>query len=225
MIDDDLHLGRKRSAREAGALYAVLATAMFPHMLRSRIFIAGDPVRTASNVLASETLLRLSVFGDIICEVAFLILGLSLYRLLGDARKRVARAMVAFVVVAVSIALLNCASELVALTLFKGGDYAQAMAWLECFNDGELIAGVFFGLWLFPFGMLVYSSGFMPKSLGIILMAGCFGYLGNSFIGLVLPSLVSMAAPAVALSAIAEFAALFWLLAFGARRPAAASEA
>ncbi|WBL44238.1 DUF4386 domain-containing protein [Algoriphagus halophytocola] len=39
------------------------------------------------------------------------------------------------------------------------------------------------GLWLFPFGYLVYISGFLPKLLGILLMAGCFGYLITFFGG------------------------------------------
>lgn len=50
---------------------------------------------------------------------------------------------------------------------------------LHQYNDGILLATVFWGLWLFPFGLLVYRSGFMPKLFGILLMLGCIGYLIN----------------------------------------------
>jgi uncharacterized protein DUF4386 len=35
---------------------------------------------------------------------------------------------------------------------------------------------------LLPFGYLVFRSGFLPRILGVLLMAGCAGYLVN-FIG------------------------------------------
>ena len=41
---------------------------------------------------------------------------------------------------------------------------------------GYLIAQIFFGLWLFPLGYLIFKSGYWPKVLGILflLMAGLF---------------------------------------------------
>lgn len=50
---------------------------------------------------------------------------------------------------------------------------------LHLYNDGILLATVFWGLWLFPLGLLVYRSGFIPKFLGVLLMFGCLGYLIN----------------------------------------------
>jgi hypothetical protein len=58
----------------------------------------------------------------------------------------------------------------------------QVMLHLNAYENGIQLISVFWGLWLLPFGYLVYKSGFLPKLLGILLMAGCFGYLVN-FIG------------------------------------------
>ncbi len=44
------------------------------------------------------------------------------------------------------------------------------------------MVSIFWGLWLFPFGYLVYKSGYIPKLFGVLLMLGCFGYLTN-FLG------------------------------------------
>ena len=40
-----------------------------------------------------------------------------------------------------------------------------------------LIARVFYGLWLVPFGLLAYESWLFPKALGVLLVAGGACYL------------------------------------------------
>ena len=37
-------------------------------------------------------------------------------------------------------------------------------------HNGYLVAQIFFGLWLFPLGLLAYRSGMFPRALGVILM-------------------------------------------------------
>jgi hypothetical protein len=51
------------------------------------------------------------------------------------------------------------------------------MLHLESFGNGNHINSIFWGFWLFPFGYLVFTSGFLPKFLCIFLMPGCVGYL------------------------------------------------
>ena len=46
---------------------------------------------------------------------------------------------------------------------------------------------IFWGLWLFPFGLLVYRSGFLPCFLGVWLILNCFGYVILSLIALLFP--------------------------------------
>jgi hypothetical protein len=48
---------------------------------------------------------------------------------------------------------------------------------LEAYGNGLLVSEIFWGLWLLPFGYLVFKSGFLPRVLGVLLMIGCFGYL------------------------------------------------
>jgi hypothetical protein len=216
----DLYQSRRRTARTAGAFYAVLALAMFPFMLRGSLLVAGDAAATASNILANTQLFRASIFGDLVCQVAFVFLALSLYSLLRDVRREPARLMVALVLVAVPMTMLNTGNELAALTLLQGNEPAQAMLFLDLFEDGTLIIGILFGLWLFPLGWLFFKSGFMPRSLGVLLMVGCFGYPANSIAGLVVPEWQAVLGNLVSVSAVAEFATVFWLLAFGVKRPA-----
>ena len=85
------------------------------------------------------------------------------------------------------IFFVNILSKFSILTLINKTDYleklgetelqTQVMFHIDSYYNGLEISQIFWGLWLFPFGYLVYKSGFLPKLLGILLMAGCFGYL------------------------------------------------
>ena len=56
---------------------------------------------------------------------------------------------------------------------------AMAMLFLDLRRYGYVI-GWIFGPWLFFFGLLVFKSGFLPRILGVLLIAACFGYLADS---------------------------------------------
>ncbi len=220
MNELQLYASRRKTARIAGALYLVLALAMFPDMLRKSLIVAGDAVATGRNILDNALLFRISIFGDLVCYVAFLFLVLALYSLLKDVQREVAQAMVALVVVCVAIAMRSVSNQLTGLALLQENNPAQAMLYLGMYQNGMVISEIFMGLWLFPLGWLFFKSGFMPKTLGILLMVGCFGYLADSFVGVVMPAWETLTAQGVMLPAIAELATVFWLLAFGVKHPA-----
>src|SRR5688572_30299006 len=97
----------------------------------------------------------------------------------------------ALAVVSVPIALVSLVNRLDTLSLLADAYYAttytpghlQATATLslDSYRNGVLVAKLFWGLWLLPFGYLVLRSGFLPKILGILLMLGCFGYTIDVF--------------------------------------------
>jgi len=78
---------------------------------------------------------------------------------------------------------------------------------------------LFWGLWLLPFGYLVFKSGFLPKLLGIFLMAGCFGYLINFIGGFLIPNYGDLGiSRMISLPAsIGEIGICLWLLIIGVR--------
>lgn len=114
-----------------------------------------------------------------------------LYKLLQSVSSSHAKLMVIFAVVSVPVSLVNLQNKLGVLPFINGEEYtdvysaqqlqSQVMLLLDRYDSGILIAQLFWGLWLFPFGYLVYKSGFLPKILGVLLIAGCFGYLINTF--------------------------------------------
>ena len=90
--------------------------------------------------------------------------------------------------------MLNELNQFAVLLLLNGADYmtpftaSQLPVFLGLHEYGICIAGIFWGLWLFPMGYLVFKSGFLPRILGILLIVGCFGYLIDSFAAFLLPN-------------------------------------
>jgi hypothetical protein len=54
---------------------------------------------------------------------------------------------------------------------------ANVMFFLHLHERGMQICHIFWGLWLFPFGYLVFKSKFLPRVLGILLVIAGIGYL------------------------------------------------
>ena len=60
------------------------------------MYVAGEPARTAENVLANSGLVRFSAMADLLQATVFVFLAMALYALLKDVNKNAARAMVEF---------------------------------------------------------------------------------------------------------------------------------
>ena len=84
-------------------------------------------------------------------------------------------------------------------------------------GQGLLTAQVFWGLWLFPFGICVMRSGFIPRFLGVLLMIAAFGYLGSSFSELVVPQYADAVERVTKVLTALELPIIFWLLIWGAK--------
>ncbi|NDJ33546.1 MAG: DUF4386 domain-containing protein [Chloroflexi bacterium] len=157
----------------------------------------GNAAATADNIIASEALFRLGMVSDLLGQVMFLGLALALYKLLKPVDPNHAAVMLAIVIVSIPIAMLNVLNNVAALLLLTHGNYltvlgaeqanALAMLFIDLKEYGVNLAGIFWGLWLFPFGYLVFKSGFLPKFLGILLIIGCFGYVVDFFIFFLVP--------------------------------------
>jgi len=193
-----------KTARVAGFLYLVLLPlGIFGMMIRQRLIVPGDAAITAHNIMASESLFRLSIVSALIVQLVNILVVLVLYKLLKPVNKNHALLMVIFFLVGVPIAMLNELNQFAALLLLSGADYltvftaGQLQALVPLFLDlhehGIMIAGIFWGLWLFPMGYLVFKSGFLPRILGILLIIGGFGYLIDSFAIFLFPSFKAIA--------------------------------
>ncbi len=189
--------------------------------------VHGDPAATAHNIAASGTLYRLGIFADLAGQTIFIFVALALYHLLKEVNHRHALLMLILLLVSIPISFLNELNSVAALTLARGADFLsvfderQRIALMRLFLNlrgaGFDVAEVFWGLWLFPLGLLVYRSGFIPRILGILLMVGCFAYLANSFTSLVLPQYEVAVSRWMSPLQLVEMLFMSWLLIMGAK--------
>lgn len=181
----------KKSARIAGFLYfIVVLTGVFSLAYVPKTLIDWDNASvTFHNIVSNETLFRFGIYSSIICYIAFLLLPIALYKLLHSVNELYARLMIILAIVSVPISFVNLQNKFSILSLISKEEYlsiysneqlqSKVMFYLNQYDNGILIVTVFWGLWLLPFGYLVYKSGFLPKILGMFLMLGCLGYLIN----------------------------------------------
>jgi hypothetical protein len=184
---------KNRISRISGLVYlGVVLTGLFSLMyVPNRLINYDNASITFQNLTNSETLFRFGIASGVLCYTFFLFLPLVLYKLLREINENVAKLMVVLAVISVPMYFLNVQNELTALSLIKTPNYlkvlnqqqiqSQVLFFINQYDNGMRLIHIFSGLWLFPFGYLVFKSNFLPKILGILLMLGCFGYLTNFF--------------------------------------------
>lgn len=222
----------KKAARIAGLLYLLfLVLGIFSFFyVPSKIFVDGNTTSTANNITAFESLFRIGIVSNLIGQIIFIFLVLALYQLFKSVDEKYARLMVILVFISIPVAFLIIFIQIAPLILLSGADFLKAfdpnqlnalmMFFLNLYNCGIIIVGIFWGLWLYPFGYLVFKSGFIPKILGVFLIIGCFCYLIDSFSFLLIPSYHDIISNFITIPmSIGEISMIFWLLIKGVNVP------
>lgn len=219
----------KKLARAAGFVYLIVViTGMYSlAYVPKKLIDWNNSAVTFHNISSFAFLFRLGIYSSVLCYIAFVFLPLILYKLLRGVNESMARLMVILALLSVPLSFNNLQYKYAALTLTENSSFLynakgeglqnSLMLALHHYNDGILLATVFWGLWLFPFGLLIYRSGFIPKYFGVLLMCGCIGYLIN-FTGNTLfedYSKIGVGKYVSVVPAIAEIGICFWLLFFG----------
>ena len=225
-----------KTARIAGFLYLLMIpTGVFSLIyVPGKLMVRGDAAATAANILASQSLFNINVVNGLISSILFLFVVLILYQLLKEVNKQHAALMVILVLVQVPLGIRDAMNQISSLELLRGEGFlsafdkpqrdALAMMFLDLSNKGIFPIELFWGLWLFPFGMLVFRSGFLPRFLGIWLLINGLAYVTISFTGMLWPQYVEIVNKIAFPTLFGEVAFPLWLLIMGARvHPLAAS--
>ena len=182
----------KKTARIAGLLYLLTSIpgAFSLIYVPSHFIVSGDAGGTADKILAGELVFRIGIVCEIVGFTGFIFVVRALYRRLQGVNKAQASLMVTLMLVSIPISLVNVLNEFAALLLVKGTAFlavfdkpqrdALAMFFLKLHFHGFMVAQIFWGLWLFPFGLLVMRSKFLPRILGAMLIIAAFGYLAGT---------------------------------------------
>lgn len=227
---------RKRTARLAGwfLLFGGITSPFSLIYLPKKLIVAGDATATANNVRALEQTLRIAITCDLAGAILFTLGVLSLYRLFKDVNNQQAVSMVVLWVVSVPIMFLNELNRIGALILVSdtgflsaftpGQTDALAMLLLKVFGQGIIVNQIFWGLWLVPYGILVYKSCFIPRAFGVALIIAGSAYVAASVTELLSPHYARLVTGWLLMLGIGEAPILLWLLVKGVRDPSTAEE-
>ncbi|ELR71527.1 hypothetical protein C900_02590 [Fulvivirga imtechensis AK7] len=188
----------KKTARLAGVLYLISAV-FAPFSLiyvPSKIIVSGDSTATAERMLANEMLFRTSIALSILSIILFLFVALVQYKLFEGVNRNLASVMALLVIIQVPVGFVIDILGITSLIIFKGeimndmvsGErHSIAMLLLKMSSNGNFILMTLWGLWLIPFGQLVFRSGFIPRIIGIYLIVNGITYIITSYTFILFP--------------------------------------
>jgi hypothetical protein len=207
-------------ARTAGLLYLLyMLTSVIANLFGKFVFVEA-PV-TIDHILTHVTQFRIGFVINLFSAVFFLIAAWALYVLLKPVNKDLALLFLLFNVAGFAVWLFSSLclfgslvilNEPEAIKAFQA-DQLQAMAvfFFGLYKTGVFIDQVPYGVWLFPLGYLVFKSKFLPKVLGMLLIADGICQFVYVCQRLILPDLAVIAYPCLVISFIAEVSLALWL--------------
>ncbi len=160
-------ISNKKIARVAGVLYLIY------------IVLFAFSTFIPQNILTQEELFRIANAMELVSTVFFLLAAWALFVLLKPVDKNLAFLFVLLNMIGVAVESVCVLIHYSALLTINGSEYLkaltreqlQALSTLMLNINGNIILVLFYGLWLLPLGYLVLKSGFLPKILGILLIA------------------------------------------------------
>jgi hypothetical protein len=228
MTDHTVETSPQVYARIGGVLYLILILAGMVGVIfvRGKLIVGGDPTATAQNIMASPLLWRLGIAGDLIMHVCDVPLMLVFFVLLRPVNKSLALLAVLFNLVQTAVLVANKLNLLAALFLLGNAEYLKAfephqlyaLAYLsiKLHDYGFGLGLIFFGFECLVVGHLIFRSGYLPKTLGVLMQIAGICYLTNSFALLLAPTFANAIFPAILVPAfIAELSLCLWLIVKG----------
>lgn len=177
------------------------------------VVVNGNASSTAHNIMANETLYRIGFALPLVAVGFHITWALLIYHLFRVVNRTINQ--LALLVILVGCAL-QAAAAVVYLSpvLYLQAGFTQFDGVLLLINLSRLTFDVyliFFGLWCVLLGYLIVRSTFMPRLIGVLLLADGLGWMTY-----LVPPFASAIFPAIAVVAgVAEFSLLLWMLIFG----------
>jgi hypothetical protein len=227
MEDHELQTSPQVYARIGGVLYLIIIVIGFcgEFFVREKLVVSGDVTATANNIMASESLWRITIAGALILLVCSIALTLILYVLLRPVNKTLALLAVFFNIVEFPIEAASKLCLFAALFLSGNADYLKAFEphqlhalvqiSLKLHDYGFGIDLVFFGFACLVYGYLLFRSGYFPRTLGVLMAIAGLSYLTNSFTLILAPAYAGTISPILVLALIGELSLCLWLMVKG----------
>jgi hypothetical protein len=210
-------------ARIAGAFYLIngMTYGYADGNIHGRILVAGNAAATAQNIIANGSVLRTCFAIELISAACYVVVTLLLFDLLKPVNKSIATlaaffSLVGCVVVALA-SFFTFAPLIIMSTPYLGVfkvEQLQSLALLSL-DLHAVVASmcmVFFGVYCFLTGYLIFRSKFMPRIIGVFM-----AITGVTYQLFLSPPLATHLFPSVIkpAGALGELSLILWLLIFG----------
>jgi hypothetical protein len=207
-------------ARTAGLLYLLyVITSVIANLFGNFVFV--DAPVAIDHIVTHAVRFRIGFVINLFSVVFFLLAAWALYVLLKSANKDLALLFLLFNVAGFAVWLFSSLCLFASLIILNEAETikafqpdqlnALAVFFFRLYKNGAFIAQVPYGVWLFPLGYLVLKSGFLPKILGVLLLADGICQFVYVCQRLILPDLGIIAYPCLVISFIAEVSLALWL--------------
>jgi hypothetical protein len=219
-------LAPARVARITGGIYLAYILASVLATMLGQIGM-GDAPQVYQAIVTNEASFRLGLVVALTSGFLFLMVAWGLYVLLRPVNRNLA--LLFLLLNAVGVAIAGASMLPLVSAMLQGGAASHMEAFsaaqreglaylsINVYKLGFVTAQLFFGMWLFPLGYLVYKSGFLPRFLGVILVLDGVAVLVWFLQALLLPDYPALRYPGLALSFVAEFGLALWLLVKGVK--------
>jgi hypothetical protein len=186
-------ISNQQRARIAGLGYlAVIITGMFSELfVRQALRVPGNAMATFHNIQTHEMLYRWGFVADLLNFIIGLPVALIIYTLFKKSHRFSTLLALIFIVIQTAIIALNLLNQLYPLMIIPSHENtlpfsteqlaALSQVSLDMQAQGYAIGLSFFGVACLLMGYVYYSSGRIPKLLGILYTISGLGYLINSF--------------------------------------------
>jgi hypothetical protein len=214
-------------ARIGGILYLIIiiAGALSEIFIRGKLIVSGDAISTADNIMASQSLWRTGIAGDLLMHVCDVPLMLIFYVLLRPVNKNLALLAVLFNLIQTAVLVVNILNLLMPLFLLGNAEYLKVLEpnqldtltylFLKLYDYGFGIGLIFFGFTCLVLGYLIFRSGYFSRILGVLMAIAGLSYLTNSFTLILAPAYAGRIFPVLVLALIGELSLCLWLLVKG----------
>lgn len=225
---DKLIFSLKKQARLAGLFYLLhIATAIYGIIfVSSKIGVSGTP-EMANQILANEFLFRTGIFNRLLCSIPWLFLAVTLYRLLKNVNYLQAKLMFAWLTLPLCLQFIAEAFNITTLSIARGEliqtyDLVHrqtiSVLLLHIYNNIVSLSEIFWGLWLLPFGLLIYRSHFIPKTFGVLVIIGGACYLIDFSAFILFPIYKNATTYLIFLGSLCEISMMLWLIIKGVKK-------
>ena len=215
-------------ARIGGALYLIIIViGLFGEaFVRDKMIVSGDPTATARNIMASESLWRFHIAAELVLLICAIVLLMILFVLLRPVSRELTLLAAFFNLVSISLEAATTMYLIVALFPMGGSAYlkvfapeqlyAMASLSLKSHGYGFGVSLIFFGCFCVVIGRVIFRSGFLPKTVGVLMQIAGVCYLIDSFALILAPAFANRLFPTILLPAfVGEASLCLWLLVKG----------